>query len=299
MYYRHMQTITPFLWFDTQAEDAMKFYLSVFKHSKEIGVSHYGEGAPAPKGSVMTATFELEGLQFTALNGGPVHAGFTQAISFFVNCESAEEVNELWAKFLGGGTVMMEVGEYPFSKRYGWIRDKFGVSWQLMVGTQSKPQRKIVPCLLFVGKKYAKAEEAMKLYTSVFPDGKIEFMHKDPSDKQAVQFATFSLFGETFSAMDGLGRHEFDFTPATSFLVSCDTQKEVDTYWNALTKDGGQEVQCGWLTDKFGVSWQIIPTVLMKFISDPDPVKAGRVMRSMMTMKKIDITSIQRAYEGA
>ncbi len=297
-----MQTITPFLWFDTQAEEAMRFYVSVFKKSKTIGISHYSEGAPAPAGSVMTATFELEDLTFTALNGGPVHAGFTQAISFFVNCDSAEEVNELWAKLSESGTVMMELDEYPFSKRYGWTQDKFGVSWQIILRPTAEIAQKIVPCLLFVGKKYGKAEEAIKLYTSVFPKASISMMQKagkgGPEPEGAVQFSLIKLFDQTFALMEGMGNHKFDFTPATSFLVSCETQEEVDTYWNALTRDGGQEVQCGWLTDKFGVSWQIIPKALMAFISDPDPIKAGRAMQAMMTMKKIEIAELQKAYDG-
>ncbi len=297
-----MQKITPFLWFDTEAEEAMNFYLSVFKNAKAKGLSHYGEGSPGPKGSVMTATFEIEGVELTALNGGPIQDGFTPSISFFVNCETAEEVDALWARLSEGGTPLMEVGEYPFSKRYGWIKDKFDVSWQLMIGTQSQPGRKIVPCLLFTDAKYGWAESAINHYTSIFPDSSVTFVHKagpgGPDKEGAVQFSTFKLFGETFSAMDGSGTHNFSFTMALSFMVSCDSQEEVDKYWDALTADGGKEVQCGWLTDKFGVSWQIVPKVLMKLINDPDPAKAKRAMQAMLQMKKIDIAGLQKAYDA-
>ncbi|HLO31405.1 MAG TPA: VOC family protein [Anaerolineales bacterium] len=116
-----MQKITPFLWFDTQAEEAMKFYTSIFKNSKVNGVSRYGEAGPGPAGSVMTASFELEGMEFTALNGGPEYK-FNESISFFVNCKSQEEIDYLWEKLTEGGE------EGPC----GWLKDQFGVSWQIV-----------------------------------------------------------------------------------------------------------------------------------------------------------------------
>jgi predicted 3-demethylubiquinone-9 3-methyltransferase (glyoxalase superfamily) len=116
-----MQKITPFLWFDGTAEEAMNFYVSVFKHSKVGKVTRYGEGAPAPKGTVMSATFQLEGQEFFALNGGPMYR-FTPAISFFVNCETQQEVDELWDKLSAGGE----------QQRCGWLKDKYGVSWQII-----------------------------------------------------------------------------------------------------------------------------------------------------------------------
>ncbi len=155
-----MHKITPFLWFDNQAEEAMNFYVSIFKNSKVLSVNRYGEGSPAPKGSVMTANFLLDGQQFTALNGGPI----------------------------------------------------------------------------------------------------------------------------------------FKFSPAISFVVHCESQAEVDDYWDKLSS-GGKTNQCAWLDDKFGISWQIVPNILLTLLSDTDPVKAGRVMQAMMQMTKIDIAALQRAYE--
>ena len=156
-----MQKITPFLWFDNQAEEAMNFYVSIFKNSKVLSVNRYGAGAPAPKGTVMTANFLLDGQEFTALNGGPM----------------------------------------------------------------------------------------------------------------------------------------FKFSPAISFVVHCETQAEVDEYWAKLSA-GGKENQCAWLDDKFGVSWQIVPNALIELLSDPDPVKAGRVTQAMMQMTKIDIAALKCAYEA-
>jgi predicted 3-demethylubiquinone-9 3-methyltransferase (glyoxalase superfamily) len=116
-----VQRITPFLWFDDQAEEAMNFYVSIFKNSKVGRVTRYGEAGPGPKGSVMSATFQLEGQEFMALNGGP-HFSFTPAISFFVNCETQEEVDELWKKLSAGGKT----------ERCGWLKDKYGLSWQII-----------------------------------------------------------------------------------------------------------------------------------------------------------------------
>jgi predicted 3-demethylubiquinone-9 3-methyltransferase (glyoxalase superfamily) len=116
-----MQKITPFLWFDSKAEEAMNFYISIFKDSKIVSVTRYGEGGPGPKGTVMTATFQLDGQEFMALNGGP-HFKFTEAISFFVNCETQQEVDELWEKLSEGGE----------KSRCGWLKDKYGLSWQIV-----------------------------------------------------------------------------------------------------------------------------------------------------------------------
>ena len=154
-----MQKITPFLWFDGAAEEAMNFYTSIFKNSKKGHVSRYGEAGPGPKGTVMSATFELEGQQFMALNGGP----------------------------------------------------------------------------------------------------------------------------------------HFKFSPAISFLVDCKTQQEVDELWAKLS-EGGQIQQCGWLTDKFGLTWQIVPSILGELLGDKDPAKSQRVMKAMMQMKKLDIDGLKQAY---
>ena len=157
-----MQKIRPFLWFDNQAEEAMNFYTSIFKNSKVKNVSRYGDGGPGPKGTVMTASFELDGQEFIALNGGPL----------------------------------------------------------------------------------------------------------------------------------------FKFTEAISFLVNCETQAEVDELWEQLLAGGGKESQCGWLKDRFGVSWQVIPKALGEMIGDKDRAKAGRAMQAMLKMKKIDIAAMRRAFEG-
>jgi predicted 3-demethylubiquinone-9 3-methyltransferase (glyoxalase superfamily) len=156
--------------------------------------------------------------------------------------------------------------------------------------------RKITPFLWFDGK----AEEAVKFYTSIFRNSKIgkisRYGDEGPGPKGTVMVVTFQLEGQDFMALNG--GPQFTFTPAISFLVNCETQKEVDELWEKLSAGGGETNQCGWLKDKYGVSWQIVPTVLGELMNDPDPVKAQRVMKAMLQMDKIDIEGLKRAHRG-
>jgi predicted 3-demethylubiquinone-9 3-methyltransferase (glyoxalase superfamily) len=298
----NIQKITPFLWFDDQAEDAVNFYVSTFKNSKIKSMNRYGEeGAKVSgrkKGSVMTVSFEIEGQTFNAINGGPVFM-ITPAISFYVNCDTVEEIDSLWVKLSEGGTVMMELDKYPFSEKYGWIQDKFGVSWQLILPGRAQ---KIAACLMFTGKQHKKAEDAINFYISVFSNSgiiQLERYSKDQGPEGAVIHSKFVLNGQEFIAMDSHSLLPHDFNPAISFVVNCKTQDVVDYYWEKLS-DGGDEKaqQCGWLQDKYGVSWQIVPDTLDELISGPDPEKSGRAMQAMLQMKKLDINAIRKAYEN-
>jgi predicted 3-demethylubiquinone-9 3-methyltransferase (glyoxalase superfamily) len=297
-----MQKITPFLWFDNQAEEAVNFYCSVFKNSKKGSILRYDEaGAKAsgrPKGSVMTAAFQLQGQEFVALNGGPIFK-INPSISFFANSKIESEVVEWYDKLSAGGTVLMPLDKYPFSDKYAWVQDKYGVSWQLILSMGEIKQR-IVPSMMFVGKVCGKAEEAINFYTSIFKNSKIGNIfrygaNQEPDKEGTIVFADFALDGEWFAAMDSAREHNFIFNEAVSFVMNCETQDEVDHYWNKLV-EGGQESVCGWLKDKFGLSWQVVPRVLSKFLSDPDPQKSQRVMHAMLQMKKIDIPALQKAY---
>ena len=147
----------------------------------------------------------------------------------------------------------------------------------------------ITPFLWFDGK----VEEAVKFYTSIFKDSKILGMHRLGGPDGKIMTATFQLDGQKFMALDG--GPLFKFTPAISFFVNCETQKEVDTLWNKLSK-GGKKDRCGWLTDKYGVSWQIIPKALEELMHVKDPIKSGRVMQAMLKMDKIIIKDLQKAY---
>ncbi len=291
-----MQKITPFLWFDSNAEEAMTFYASAFKNSTVGNVVRYGEAGPGKKGTVMTGTFQLVGRDFSALNGGPIFK-FTPAISFYVSCETREQIDTLWAKLSGGGSSLMELDRYPFSERFGWVQDRFGLSWQLNLTGQKQD---ITPFLMYVGKQAGRTEEAIKFYTSIFKNSGIERIvlneKGDAEPEGTVKHAAFSLAGERFMAMDSHGPHDFSFTEALSFFVDCGSQEEVDEFWEKLSA-GGATSQCGWLKDKFGVSWQIVPSVLGKLLHDKNPVKAKNVMNAMLKMTKLDVQALQRAHD--
>lgn len=298
------QKITPNLWFDTQAEEAAAFYVSVFKHAKLGEISRYDEAAAEvsgqPEGSAMTVPFELEGQPFLALNGGP-HFTFNPSISFFVGCRTKAEVDDLWEKLSDGGTPLMPLDAYPFSERYGWLQDQYGLSWQVMFVGDHEITQKITPALMFVGERAGHAEAAMEFYTSLFDEAHIGGILRyekgeAPDEEGTVKHAEFTLAGHRFMAMDSAREHNFSFNEAISFIVDCRDQAEVDYFWNRLT-DGGEEGPCGWLKDGYGVSWQIIPRQLTEMLTDEDRAKAGRVMRAMLQMKKIDINGLKQAYE--
>lgn len=294
-----MQRITSCLWFDSRAEEAAKFYTSLFKNSNIGKAARYDEASSKasgqPAGSVLTIEFEIEGHKFLGLNGGPAFK-FNPSISFFVVSKDDSEIDRLWKKFSDGGKILMELDKYDWSKKYGWVEDKFGLSWQLIF-TEDDIKQKIFTSLLFVDKAFGKADEAIKFYTSIFKNSKLESVYKYPDNENAVMYGDFSIEGNLFAAMDGPGEHDFHFNEAISFIVNCESQEEVDYYWNKLTADGGQESMCGWLKDKFGVSWQITPSVLIKYLNDKNAKKAQRVMQAMLQMKKIDIADLEKAYK--
>lgn len=298
-----MQKITPFIWFDNNAEEAVNFYTSLLDNSSVLDITRYNEQSAAASGqksgSAMTVSFKLEGQNFTALNGGP-HFKLNQSISFFVYCESDTKIEKIYNKLSEGGTIFFKLDKYDWSPRYAWVQDKFGLSWQLDVDKINNSQ-KILPALLFVNDKSLKVKEVVNYYSSFFPDSKIIMEY--PYDKSAevpdgtLLFAQFKLADHLFNAMSSTMKHEFDFNEAFSFVVNCKDQNQVDYYWNKLTSDGGNESQCGWLKDKFGISWQIVPTRLIELLGDPNPVKAQKVMMSMLQMKKIIIADLEEAYQ--
>jgi predicted 3-demethylubiquinone-9 3-methyltransferase (glyoxalase superfamily) len=156
---------------------------------------------------------------------------------------------------------------------------------------------KISPCLWFDGN----AEEAAKLYTSLFPDSRIDSVNRAPGDNPAtsegaVLTVEFTLSGEKFIGLNG--GPEFPFTEAVSFSIDCDDQTEVDRYWDALIAGGGEPSQCGWLKDRFGVSWQVVPKQLQEYLGGSDPEGARRAMDAMLQMSKLDVAKLREAYEG-
>jgi len=289
-----MQKLTSCLWFDTQAEDAAKFYLSVFKNSKITRTACYGESAAQvsgqKKGSVMTVEFEIEHHKILGLNGGPAFK-MTPALSFFIWCESDGEIDTLWKKLSDGGNVRMGLDKYPWSEKYGWTADKYGVEWQVML---SKEKQKIAPAFLFVDALFGKGEEAVSFYRSQFENSKIEFLNRDDATG-TIKHCVFTLAGQPFVAMEGPGKHGFSFSLAFSLMVQCQTQAEIDRYWADLA-EGGETSQCGWLKDKYGVSWQIVPAQMSEWMSSP--VKAERVMHALIQMTKLDLAKLKAAAQG-
>jgi predicted 3-demethylubiquinone-9 3-methyltransferase (glyoxalase superfamily) len=294
----NMEKITPHLWFDKEAREAAGFYTSVFKDSK---ISNTTELHNTPSGAVDIVTIELLGQEFTLISAGPLFK-FNPSISFLVACETKDEVDLLCDKLSEGGTALMELGEYPFSERYGWVQDRYGLSWQVMFMGGRKIKRKIIPTLLFVGKQYGKAEEAINFYATVFSDARVGDIDRyskgeEPDKAGTIKHAAFLLEGLEFAAMDSAFEHKFAFNEAISFMVHCETQEEIDYYWGKLSADPTAE-QCGWLKDKYGVSWQIVPTIMDEMLKDKDEKRLARVTEAFLKMKKFDIELLKRAYRG-
>ncbi len=298
-----MKRIVPNLWFDKNAEEAVNFYTSLFPNSKICSTSRFGkegfEHHGMPEGTLMTIEFEISDQKFVALNGGPVFK-FNESVSFFVYCESLERIEFLYQKFSEGGNINMPLDKYDWSEKYAWVKDRFGVSWQLDVDKMKSPQ-KILPALLFVNEKFDRIKEAVKFYSSIFDNSKVlmevAYQKEESSLNGPIQFAQFRLTDYLFNAMSSNLKHEFDFNEAISFIINCESQEEVNYYWEKLT-DGGSESMCGWLKDKFGVSWQVIPTEMFKYISGNDKEKSSRVMNAMFQMKKLDLGVLHKAFDG-
>lgn len=277
-------SIHPCIWFDGNAKEAATFYSSVF--TKASGDKNSAITVDTP----MVVNFELWGNKFMGLNGGPVFK-INPSISIFVHCKTTEQTDEIYNALAEGGEPMMAIGKYDWSERYGWIKDKFGLTWQVMVSTEEK----ICPSLLFTGDRFGKAEEAIKFYTGIFDNSSIDNLQLYPAETPfagKVLFSSSKINGFDLIAMDGPGEHAFTFNEALSLLVTCQTQEEIDYYWNKLT-EGGKESQCGWLKDRFGISWQIVPAILGQLMSDPG--KAARVMEVVMKSVKFDIEKLKQA----
>jgi predicted 3-demethylubiquinone-9 3-methyltransferase (glyoxalase superfamily) len=293
-----MPKVTPHLWFDKEAKEAAGFYVSAFKQG---GIKSLRTLHNTPSGSVDILTIELLGQEFAMISAGPLFK-FTPAVSFLVGCDSAQEVDALWKALSQGGTALMELGSYPFSERYGWLQDRYGLSWQIMHMGDRKLKQRIVPTLMFVGQQCGKAEEAMVLYTSVFPNSDIDHVMRygqgeAPDKEGTVRHAGFTLDRQEFAAMDSAHEHNFTFNEAISFIVHCQDQKEIDYYWQKLAADPNTG-QCGWIKDPYGVSWQIVPTVLLEMQKSDDQQKVARVTEAFLKMKKFDIEALKKAYEG-
>ncbi|MEO8885511.1 MAG: VOC family protein [Mucilaginibacter sp.] len=299
-----MLPIKPHIWFDKSAKQAAEFYASFMTDSTINYVNHF----PFPGGECEVAEFTIAGQSFLGLSA-PHSIGINPSISFMLNFDpsrdpdAAKHIDEVWNKLIDNGKVMMPLDSYPFSKRYGWVADKYGVSWQLILTNPAGEERPfIVPSLMFTQPVDGKADEAINFYTSVFKDGKRGTTAPRPEDMGpdkagTLMFADFFVDQTWLAAMDSAHPHGFGFNDAVSLLIPCETQDEIDYYWAALTA-GGEAGQCGWLKDKYGLSWQVASTVMLDAMKKGTPEQIERLMQTFMTMQKVDIATLQRAYDG-
>ena len=273
--------IYPSLWFDGNASEAANFYCKVFQNAKILT-----EINPV-------VSFELNGNKLIAINGGPMFK-LNPSISLFVNCNSLEETNRIWTALIEKGSFLIPIDKYDWSERYGWLIDRFGLSWQISYTGAQHNNLRILPSLLFTQNNFGKAYEAIQFYTQIFKDSTtniLEFYPEKDSIIKNVLYSEFSLNGTKLIAMDGPGEHDFNFNEAISFVVECENQTEIDYYWENLVR-GGEESMCGWLKDKFGISWQIIPKILVGLLADP--VTADFAKNAFLKMKKFEIDKLSQ-----
>lgn len=277
--------IYPCIWFDGNAEAAAHLYAQAFTET-EVMTS-----------TPMVVTFSVKGQQFMGLNGGPQFQP-NPSISFFVHCASEEELNNAWQLLSEDGIIRMPLDQYPWAERYGWVEDRYGVSWQLLSDKSNVQKPKVVPSLLFTGQQNGNARKAMDFYSSLFADATIitvsEYEDGEGEVTGNIKYAELDIAGTHLAFMDSGAQHDFEFNEGVSFVVTCDTQDEIDFYWLNIT-EGGTESNCGWCRDTFGVWWQVVPSVLGSLMSDPE--KAPKVMKAFMQMKKFDIAALIKAAD--
>jgi predicted 3-demethylubiquinone-9 3-methyltransferase (glyoxalase superfamily) len=300
-----VEPIIPHLWFDTQAREAAGFYCSLFPDSRvdSVVVLH-----DTPSGDCDVVSFTLHGQPFMAISAGPVFT-FTPASSLLVNFDPARDpqartrLDATWSKLLEGGEALMPLDAYPFSPRYGWVKDRYGLSWQLILADASgEPRPAILPFLMFTGAVAGRAAEAGAFYRNVFPDSRegrrVTYPEGSSPDRPGTtMFSDFRLDQTWFAAMDSAHPHGFGFNEAMSFIVTCRDQGELDRLWAQLSSDPASE-QCGWCKDRFGVSWQVTAKVLADAMGSGDPAVVDRVTRAFLPMKKLDVATLEAAVRG-
>lgn len=294
-----MQRIVPNVWCQGNADDAGSFYAAVLPDaSVEVVASYPTENIPDFQrelaGKALVVDVSVSGYRIRLINAGREYRP-TPALSFIVNMdplrfdggeeEARARIASMWDAFLDGGEERMPLGEYPHSKLYGWVEDRFGVNWQLMLTDPAgEPRPLIIPQFLFTG-PVPQAQAAIDFYTALLPDSALGMLVAKPEETGGVLFAEFTLAGQWFSAMDAGAGHDFFFTPGLSLEVDCTDQEQIDALWDALSTVPEAE-QCGWLVDQFGVSWQIVPENMGSLMQHP-----GAYQR-MLSMKKIIIADL-------
>ncbi len=276
-----IQPLYPCLWFNGEGRAAFDLYASVFPNSI------------LEQENEQVLHFTILDKKIMALNGGQQYA-INPSISFFVTCNGQAETERVWQGLSDGAEVMMPLGSYAWSPCYGWLRDRYGMTWQLMMTDPDNPLPQLRPCLLFTGPVFGKAEAALRQYVSVFPrseQGVPVYYPEGDIYAGKLMFGECTLNGTNLVFMDGPGEHAFRFSEGVSLVVACDTQEEIDHCWNRLLEKGGEEQSCGWMKDAYGVSWQIIPAKLGAWMEDP--VKGPELMKAFLQMQKPALSILQ------
>ena len=280
------QVITPAIWCDGTADEAAQFYTDVFRDTS------IAEQAPG-----IVTTVSIHGFKLSLINGGNQYAP-NPSISCILNFDpllfGGEEqarayLDELYERLSTGG-VLMELGEYPFSPRYAWVRDRFGMTWQLMLtDPDGDPRPFVIPSFMFGGTNHANAEEATDAWIALFDNSRrgVLYRYKEggPLDAGTVMFTDFTLRGTWMAATDSGTFHDFTFTPGVSIIVSCRDQEEIDRYWAGLSAVPEAE-RCGWCVDRWGVSWQVVPHNIAELMAD------AATRDKILHMGKIDLTEL-------
>jgi len=290
-----MQKIVPHLWFDSQALEAAKFYVSLFEDSKILNMTMLHD---TPSGDAQTVEFQLAGIEFAAISAGPYFT-FNSSISFMVACETKEEVDRLYNILVEGGSELMPLDTYDFSEWYAWISDRYGLNWQIMLVDNIGEHKKIRPCLLYGMEVCGKTQDAMDYYSNVFSDSKIaninRYIDGQALDQRAkINYAELEIFDLELVMMDHGYGGEATFDEAISFMIRCEDQIEIDYYWDKLSFVPKAEA-CGWVKDQFGLSWQIIPKMMDELLSSATKEELESVTKAILKMKKIDIAALKKA----
>lgn len=269
------------IWYNNNAGEAVKLYREAFGDVNVLSESD------------MVVMFSVKGTPIMGLNGGDRFVP-TPALSFYVSCADAAEAEKTWAVLAREGKALMPLDKYEWNEKFGWIADKYGVNWQIWTGEFSQPAQKVVPGLMFCGSAQGRAEEAIHYYTEVFKNASEGMMARYPADAPGiggqVMHAEFTLEQILFKAFDSAYPQPFTFNEGVSIVIPCDTQEQIDHFWDHFTRDGGGESMCGWCHDKFGVWWQVVPAILPALMTDPG--KREKVVGAFLKMKKFDIQAL-------
>ncbi len=295
-----MRRIVPCLWYTREAGEAAEFYKLALPDTRIKKISHFDEVPPEAggikSGDVMLVKLMIGDSEIHLLNGGPYYE-HTPSVSLMVTVGSKEELDLIHQKLSPGGTALIEIGEYPFSPRYTFFSDKFGVHWQLIMKEGEK--LKVTPTVIFGGEKQGLGPEAMEHYLSIFADSSVleeeRYKKNEGGIENSLKYSCLKIGESELVIMDAGNPSPMVLTGAISFVVPCKDQNEIDSFWEKIGAEG-KEIHCGWIEDKFGVSWQVVPENLDMFINGPDKEKARRAMRAMLKMVKLDMDKIRSAY---